>query len=109
MRNGSSGSGSRKPRLGICVGKNEPSELEVDAEVGRMLSMFWTACLFFLDLAPSSSFFGGSSTMTVDVSRVNSSGDLPDTKTVTTDVFGAGGSGSAVAVWVTIVCSIGDG
>ena len=47
--------------------------------------------------------------MTVEVKRVNSSGDLPDTNTVTTDVFGAGGSGSAVAVCVTTVCSMGDG
>ena len=47
--------------------------------------------------------------MTVEVRRVNSSGDLPDTKTVTTDVFGAGGSGSAVADGGGAVCSIGDG
>jgi len=60
--------------------------------------------LFFRVFVSSTSFFSLvslSSITTVEVSFVNSPGDFPETKTVTRDVLGTGGSGSAVAngVW----------
>ena len=76
----------------------KPDDFNEDDAVGLMFKMFCTSCGDRFRRDFSSSFFGagGSSTMTVDVRRVNSSGDFPDTKTVTIEVLGDGGSGSAV-------------